>query len=193
MAGEFAVKINAQEGVAEVIGSDKEWVAEQVEKALAALGPRQVRRTGERVSSGKSESRSRNGEASRGTARQPRASRCGTRMRSAINDELRSQLTRDVTDKLESYIGERESHFKKSTEQAVVIATFLLDELEWEAVGPDELYTVYSVMGWPAPNMRAALQNARNRNGYFGPQIDGKATLTRTGENFGRHGSKASA
>ena len=50
---------------------------------------------------------------------------------------------------------------------------------------------VYAVMGWPAAsNVRAQLNNAKDRNGYFGGWANGKVQLTHKGENFGRHDAK---
>lgn len=61
-------------------------------------------------------------------------------------------------------------------------------------IDEDDLYTVYSVMGWTgdAPsNYRSQINNARQRNGYFGRWAEGRVQLTHAGERFGRADSKS--
>jgi hypothetical protein len=100
---------------------------------------------------------------------------------------LEAKLTREVRTALEAYVDERRPNLTQATDQAAIMATFLEDNADVSGgVTVDELYTVYAVMGWPAPN---PLENARNRKGYFSGQRDGRYPLTHTGERFGRHDS----
>ena len=83
------------------------------------------------------------------------------------------------------YVDARRTAFDKKTTNAIaILAGFLRDEVNVSKVDEDDLYTIYSVMGWPAPDIGAALRNAYNRERFFGGLTDGKRELTHTGENF---------
>jgi hypothetical protein len=100
-------------------------------------------------------------------------------------------LTRDAQRELESFIDARRTAWERSAvSQGAILATFLQENLGWDGIDADDLYTVYSVMAWPPPNTRSQITNARQRNGYFGANVSGKTQLTLAGERFGKHGSR---
>ena len=117
----------------------------------------------------------------------------GGGFRGTRNDELATQLGRpDMQQKLVDYRDERSAHFSQAPDQAAIIAKFLKDNCDVATVTPNDLYTVYDLLGWPAPNPANALSNAKSRKGYFRKESSGYA-LTHTGEQFALHGSKAPA
>jgi len=93
---------------------------------------------------------------------------------------------------LQTYLDERSKKARNAQGQAAVIATFLMDELDWAEITADDLYTVYSEMGLKIPATRNALSNAQLRKGYFSAPTDGKYRVSHKGQNFARHDSKES-
>jgi hypothetical protein len=184
----YSIKINQTEGIIEISGHDKEWVAAQLKELKNVFNsPSQVKKIestpavinhNQKVQTAKTSSKKRPSSAS---------------TRAIKNPELASKLTADVKNKLDAYVKERKINFDKSLPaQAAIIATFLQDELNWDGVDQHDMYTVYSVMGWHAPgNPRAQLNNALSRNQFFGSVNEGKYTLSHKGENYARHDSKA--
>ena len=189
---DYSVKVNRQRGSSRSplrtrSGSPSSWTSwptssYPVERTLRRLpcvsGNRPWGRTARRSS------RRRRGPATttraRGGGRKPK-----------VDEELRQQLTAEVRKKLEAFRAEREPNFESRQDQAAIIATFLQDELGLNGIDPRQLYTVYSIMGWPAlADTRSLIKDARRRSGYFSGGVDGRAPLSSKGENFGRHHSK---
>lgn len=185
----YSIKINREEGVVEISGPDKDWIAEQLDKLTVVFqetpAPQSEKRSKRATPKG-GEDPEPDG-ASNGKQRRRR----GGSSRAKRVPELEQKLGSSVRNQLQKWRDERESHFKSLSKQAAIIATFLLDVLKWEDVGPDELYTVYVMMGWPPPGTpKSQLENARARDQYFGPWESGKVKLSHTGERFGRNEAK---
>jgi hypothetical protein len=103
--------------------------------------------------------------------------------------EVEKVMTAEARKGLDAWVGARREAFDTAgrSAQAAILATFLRDELKITQVDAEGLYTLYVVMGWPAPgNPRAQLQNAQQRDKYFLGFKDGKTELSHSGENFGR-------
>lgn len=186
MDDKYRIKVNiGNDLLIEVSGNDKAWVESQFEKLKTAnltpfTTPVKQGDSGGALSSSKLSTR-------------PTAKRRGssTTSRAQRNPELEDKLTVEMRNKLQAYKDSRSSNFKSSfVSQAVIIATFLYDELDWQSVDHDDLYTVYAAMGWKQPgNFRSTLNNARARNKYFSGMKDEKYILSHTGENYARHDS----
>ncbi|HEV7750833.1 MAG TPA: hypothetical protein VGO71_04790, partial [Baekduia sp.] len=177
----YTVKINRRDGVVEITGSDKDWIAEQLERLavvyieeVADADPPMVSEVGAEPVNGDGTA---GGDDATGTAPKPATRRKkGGGYRGTRNAALVAELTADVQQKLATYQDARKSHWKDATDQAAIVAKFLKDERQMDGVTPDDLYTVFDVMGWRGPNPKNALQNARYRNRYFTSQ-DGKYML----------------
>lgn len=171
----YTVKINRAEGILEITGPDKGWIAEQLDKLAVVYAPSSV----VEHANGKTETPRRAPEAKTKTRR--------SGGRAKRNPDLEAKLTPAARTKLQKYVDERDAHWKRKSDQLAIIATFLLDELHWSAIDEDDVYTVYVTMGWTSPaRPRSALENARGRDGYFGSWATGKLQLSHKGENFGR-------
>ena len=173
----YLIKINLSEGVLEVSGSDKQWVAEKLIEFKELLNSSITPKT-------PSKREALNNKADTSVKRKASA----PKGRSQKNDELEARFDKEVKEKLASYVSERQVAFDASLPaQAAIIATFLADELSLDGVDHNDTYTVYSVMGWKAPgNSRSQLNNAMTRNQYFGSIKNGKSILSHKGENFSR-------
>lgn len=197
MAGDFSVRINRKEGVVEIEGSDKEWIAAQLERlAVVYESSPESARVQEPAPSAKDAASAASDTKKGGGATKPVAAR-GRKAsrgsgRTSRDPELEKALTPELRASLQAFVDERKKAWKNKASQAAIIATFLLDNLQSDGwVDDSGLYTIYSVMGWPAPsNFRAQVDNGRNRSGYFGGWTNGRVQLTHAGEQFGRHGSK---
>jgi hypothetical protein len=184
----YSVKVNRQEGAVEINGPDKVWVAEQLARLAVVFesAPTPAQQSG----GGKPAAGANGGGGGEQKPAQARR-RASASSKATRVPELEQKLTKEVRAKLDTYKREREGKWTKLSTQAAVIATFLQDELEMETVSPDDMYTVYSAMGWRSPgNPRKQLDNARARDGYFLGWTSGRLALSHTGENFGRHGAK---
>jgi len=135
---------------------------------------------------------SKNDDSSTGKARKAGKGRRSSTSSGKLNSSLSAKLTNEVKTKLSSYLGERSKKASDAQSQTAVIATFLLDELEWAEVTADDLFTVYSDMGLKIPATKSALNNAQKRKGYFSAPDDGKYRVSHNGMNFARHDSKDS-
>jgi hypothetical protein len=188
---EFSVHINRRDGVVEVEGSDKEWVAEQLRQLASVYEPSVDDRPAAVVPTPTPVT-----TAARSTPPRPRPRRAGrsTSGRARRNPELAQALTSEVRTALQAYVDERQAAWRSQVNQAAIIAAFLMDNLGTDGwIDEDSLYTVYSIMGWPLPNnFRAQIDNALRRNGFFGGWVEGRVQLSHSGEQFGRHGSRAS-
>jgi hypothetical protein len=199
MAGDFSVRINRRDGVLEIEGSDMEWIAAQLERLAVVYeeqpvtGPSKAPSTASPAPPVAAPSTSSKPQTSPAPARARKGSGRGAH-RASRKPELEQVLTPELRTALQAYVNERSATWKRNTSQAAIIATFLMDNGGWGGyLDDDDLYTVYSVMGWPAPsNFRAQINNARHRNGYFGNWTEGRVQITHAGEQFGRHGSKTS-
>jgi hypothetical protein len=200
-AAEYTVRINRRDGVLEVIGPEKEWVdakVEQLSRVFADYAPR--------PDDGEGDARIISTTSKRATVRRKKTSAVAPTRddtsetttprrqrrtgRAEVNRDLASQLTTELKGRLSAYVAARSKAWKNQSAQAAIIATFLHDELEWVGVDQDDLYTVYSGMGWVIPkNIQSQLTNARQRARYFGGSSDGKLILSHAGENFARHES----
>jgi len=190
---EYSVKINRRDGALEVAG-DKDWVDQKLrELAPVFQAPIEVEtgddsRTGTPVApTRRRQTASRSKQRGNGQGKQLRRRKTA---RPQKNADLATKLTSPIKQKLQEYRDARSAAFNaKATHAAAIIAGFLRDELDVTEIGEDELYTVYSVMGWRAPNVRSALVNAYERDKFFGGATEGKRELTQSGETFARHGA----
>jgi hypothetical protein len=186
---QYAVKINRREGALEVIG-DKAWVDEKLLEfaAVYAEAPAdegEHARARRASATGKRPQRKRTN--TEGETTKPPRRRNG---RPQKNAELATKLTSQVKHKVQDYRDARSTAFEKKAPNAVaIIAGALRDELEMTEVSEDDIHTVYSVMGWPAPNITKAMENAYERDHYLGGLHKGNRELTQAGETFARHGS----
>jgi hypothetical protein len=196
---EYSVRINRREGIVEIEGTDKDWIAEQL-KRLAPVyeQPAAAAVTTQTQAPAPSNGGTPTAETpAKPAAPTPTVSRGRRgRGRATRKPELEKALTPDIREALEKYREERSKAWRSLVAQAAIIATFLMDHVggDWSEgwIDEDDLYTVYNVMGWAdgPSNFRSQLSNARQRNGYFGPSRNGRTQLTHGGEKFGRHGSK---
>ena len=190
MADTYSVKINRRDGAVEVSG-DKDWVdAKLRELADVYAEPPSDDGGGNGGPSAPTKKQAGKRKATKSTkatgTKQPRR-KAG---RAQKNAELAGKLTRDAKQKLQGYVDARRAAFDKSaTGQMAILAGFLRAEMNMDLVDADDLYTIYSVMGWPSPNILTALTNAYTRDKYFGGVTDGKRELTQNGENFAYHRS----
>jgi hypothetical protein len=184
----YTVRIDRSQGLVEVSGSDKAWVAEQLDKLSAVyeadVPAQAAQTTPQPPQTPKQKPKSRSSGRKAKAKGSPRAK---------VVPELKAKLTAEVRKKLEGFVKERQAAWDQNVgNQAAILATFMTDELGQDSISADELYTFYNVMGWPAAgNPRSQLTNAKDRQGYFGGWSNGRIPLTHTGENFGRIGSKA--
>lgn len=186
MSDSYLIRINRKDGALEVAAPEKAWVDEKLAELSAVFESWDP--AGSQPEMEESPPQPKRGEApARKVERKSRGRR--TTARAEKNPELDVLLTKEVRDKFERYVSEREPSWSKSrSAQAAIIATFLADELDWPGVDPHDLYTVYTAMGYPTPgNMRSQLVNARQRDKYFRGIREGKAELSHAGENFARH------
>lgn len=185
----YSVRVDRAQGSIEITGPDKDWIAEQ----LASLMPILTAGAPSAKSSKKSQRVSKNDDPSGNKTRTTGSrSRRSSTSAGKSNPNLSGKLTDAVKTKLSSYLEERAKKVKSAEGQATVIATFLLDELDWTEITADDLFTVYSDMGIKIPATKAALTNAQKRKGYFSAPRDGKFRVSHHGMNFARHDSKDS-
>lgn len=189
----YSVKINRRDGIIEITGPDKDWIAEQLDK-LAPVYTRELQGGDEPVAPPAATVQGAENQPSGEGAKEPtRKSRARRSTPRAVGpSEVEKALTRDVLTKLHTYMGERdESKIKSQPDRAAVITTFVQDEMKIDSIGSADLLAVYRAMGWSPPkNPSGVIKNAIDRRGYFSGWRDGKVYLTPTGEHFGRHGSK---
>ena len=200
MPDQYSVKINRQEGAVEVVGPDRDWV----DAKLTQLSPVYEAAPGDESSEQNSSTGAKNtgvrkttsrkpaARANPGDTKKPKARRGAGGGRAERNAELQAVFTKNLRDKFDAYVADRRTAWDKNDpNQAAIIATFLLKELEWAAIDKNDLYTVYAAMGLPTPsNMDSQLNNAKQRYKYFGPAQDGKFPLSHGGERFGEHESR---
>lgn len=184
MDEQYSVKINRSEGIVEISGADKDWIAAQLDKLGGWLsGPASAREPNVVQLRADTKTAVRTGD-----PKEPRQRRAGAR-RANRKPELEALLTAEVKKKLQAYMDER-SGYKSQPDQLAIMATFLLDELNWSEIDEDDIYTVFVSMGWATPgNPSSTMNNAQQRKKYFGPFNNGKMQLSHTGENFGRTGA----
>jgi hypothetical protein len=197
----YSVKINRRDGALEITGPDKTWIAQQLERLAVvyeeepvggALAQGSVSNDdGGATRETSSKPKPDKTTTAAGAARMPRRRGKGSGSRGKRNDELAQKLTAEIRASLEAYVDERRSNFSDGPSQMAIIAAFLQTELGWDAVTPNDLYTIYDVMGWPGPHPKAALDNAKARKNYFTSAGPGRYRLSHTGERFGRHEAKA--
>jgi hypothetical protein len=169
----YTVKINRREGIVEITGPDKNWIAEQLERLAVVYEPEPEDDTAPETLAAEGSDDGSTREpiaattapaATTTTTAEPRR-RGRSAFRGTVNDELETKLTAEVRTKLGAYVDERRPKFKDAPDQAAILAAFLEDEIDWRGVSADDLYTVYVVMGWPAPN---PAQRAPEREGPQG-------------------------
>lgn len=197
MATNISIKINRTEGALEINADDKDWVdtklkeleevyKDPIQKVTSVVMPSSlpiVPSLDKSLSTPSQES----------TRKKKKAKSSGAAYKSQKNPNLEQKMVTDIKQKLKQFIAERKGSFDKSlSAQAVIIATFLQDELHWPAVSPDDLYTVYNVMGIPTPgNTGAQLNNARQRQRYFSGAENGAYKLSDKGESYARYEAKS--
>lgn len=116
--------------------------------------------------------------------------RSGGSTRVVMNEEL-LQTIKPMADSLKAFIQDRrEAYDKKATNQAAIIATWLLDEFGQIGMSPGDLHAVRRHLGEPIGNPSSQINNALNRDGYFSHSKEGRFILSGKGEDFGRIGSK---
>jgi hypothetical protein len=202
MACEYSIKINRRDGALEITGPEQSWVdAKLQELQTVYMDPLPDAEDGAESSTpsntGKRAQRRPTKKAAPpvgGSESAPKP-KAATRRRSGRpkrNPDLEAVLTREAKEGLQEYIHERQAAWdKKQTNQAVIIATYLHDELDWTGVDENDLYTVYRALGLDGPtNFRSVLQNAYNRDKFFSGMEEGKYSLSLPGENFARNKAK---
>lgn len=201
----YTVKINRREGVVEITGPDKDWIAEQLDRLTVVYGEHpgsppppelpaiDTNETVDETGTGAKAKRAKAKTAESDDGPPRRRGRGGGGFRGRRVDELAQKLTPDVCNSLQAYVDERRANFTDGPNQAAILAAFLQTELSWNTVTPNDLYTVYDVMGWPGPNPKSALDNAKSRKNYFTSAGRGSYQLSYSGERFGRHEAKGPA
>jgi hypothetical protein len=191
----YTVKINRRDGIVEITGPDKDWIAEQLDRLAVVFEPDPGDVQEEAISND-------GGESKHSQIPKPKklpdaegespAKRRGRGSGSSFkrNDDLVSKLVPETRQRLDAFVNERRAHFKEATDQAAILAEFLQTELGFSGVTPSDLYTIYDVMGWRAFNPRNALENAKVRKSYFSATGNGGYRLSHTGEVFARHDAK---
>lgn len=195
----YSVKINRRDGIVEITGPDKDWIAEQLERLAVVYGETPPDE-GHAGGSGAGAQEDETGTGGKSTRAKPRTdddeatprrrARGSGGSRGKRNDELAGKLTPEVRSALDVFVEERRPNFTDGPNQAAILAAFLQTELSWSTVAPDDLYTIYDMMGWPGPVPKSALDNAKTRKNYFTSAGRGKYQLSHTGERFGRHEAK---
>jgi hypothetical protein len=186
MPEEFVIRLNRREGSLEISGPDKEWINEKLKElsvVYEAEPPAKPARKAEDESAADKKEQQKT----------PRARKAAGRSsgRSQKNPALEKQMVSETKKKLQAWADARNKAFDSGLPaQAAILGAFLMDELQMGSIDSDDLYTLYSIMGWSIPgNPRAQLSNAQIRNGYFTGFKDGKTQLSHTGETFGRNGA----
>jgi hypothetical protein len=185
----FSVKINRRDGIVEITGSDKVWIAEQLDRLAVVFSsqPEDERMDEPDFEGDKPSDRERK------TPKPPRKRRAAARATpKSSNSEVAAKFTKDAAAKFQKYWDARNEEATKSQpDVAAVIATFILDELGIDAIEANDLIIVHRQMGWAPPgNPSGVIDNAIQRRGYFSGVRDGKTSLTPQGEHFGRHSYK---
>lgn len=181
----YSVRVDRSQGIIDISGPDKDWIAEQLATLMPTLEAERPPKKRRREDEGS------------GSPAKPEGRKPSTRSRRAsassgkANPNLSERLSSETKTKLNDYLEQRSKKASDAQSQAAVIATFLLDELDWPEVTADDLFTVYSDMGLKIPATRSALSNAQKRKGYFSTPSDGKYRISHRGQNFARHDSKA--
>ncbi|MFT4050268.1 MAG: hypothetical protein QM648_10620 [Solirubrobacterales bacterium] len=188
---EYVVKINRVDGVLEISAPDKDWVDAKVSQLSPLLDNPTVGNSGPSRKAPPPRRRTPsegNTKTEKPAAKKSSNSASRKNSRPQRNEALEARLKGDLAKKFRTYVDERnETWDKKKTNQAAILACFLLDELQWEGVSPDDLYTVYRILGLDAPsNIYSMLNNATARDKYFTGSTDGRFTLSLAGENLGR-------
>lgn len=192
---EYAIRINSSQGAVEVIGPDKDWVDAKLEELSPvfkdyAASPGESPQTERKRPARRRTPVKKHDDEQVSTTTQRRPRRASTR--AETNPELASRLTSELKREFGEWVKDRQKAWDHAqTGQAAIIATFLQDRLQWRGVNEDDLYTVYSAMGWRSPkNIRSQLINARQRSQYFERNVEnGRSILSHHGENFARHDS----
>jgi hypothetical protein len=185
---QYSVKINRRDQALEVSG-DKEWVEAKLQEFAAVYADLPADVEAERDPPGRARSaqKSRKGTSAKGEATKGVRRRPGRPQKDAA---VAARLTSEVKQKIQEYRDARSTSFAKKAPNAVtIVAGALREELEMTEISEDDIYTVYSVMGWPAPNITKAMENAQARDRYLSGLTEGKRELTQAGETFARHGS----
>lgn len=180
----YSVRINRRDGIVEITGADKDWIAEQMEKlSVVYTDPPHEPAQAAPALAKQDEAETR----SRRSTRPRKSAATGTQDKS--QSAIHEKLTADAQKRLEEFMAERKARVTSKQDQAAVIAFFLEEELAFEeGIDQHELAAVYDIMGWRAPvNPRAVINNARSRNNYFRGWVSGRTKLSVTGRNFVRH------
>jgi hypothetical protein len=192
---DFRVRIDRSSGSLEVSGEDKSWVNEkltQLEYVYKEVPPAPVIVAAASQSATGSSANQKPSPSSNKVA-VPKITKkggAGKGKRPEINEELQSKLTREVIADLNAFIAERNKAYSSSLPaQAIIIATFLEDNLSWKGVDKHDLFTVYRQLGAPSGNTDSQLRNSYARNHYFSHIEAGKYMPSGSGDTFARHGS----
>lgn len=185
----YTVKINRRDGVVEITGTDKEWIAEQIE-ALRVVYEQQPDEVTEAADSppldpdaAAEQQPAGDAETNGKLGTKPRRARGGGFRGTRISD-LANKLDAETRARLEKHMSEREAGIKDAPDRAAVVAAFLEDTLKLDSESPNDLYTVADVMGWPTANPRNALDNGKTRKKYFTSAGRGRYRLTHTGQHL---------
>lgn len=183
----YNVKVNRRDGVVEITGTDKAWIAEQLDKLSVVYTDEPPSETDAAEVADEPKTTTTKRTKRRGTKKKAGATKKKVKQASEVPDKL----TEPMQKKLEQFKEARKDHFSSRQDQAAIIATFIEDELKLDGTSAEDLGEVYEIMGWRAPvNPRAVINNARDRNNYFRGWSKGRAPLSVTGKNFGRIDSK---
>src|SRR4051812_49973786 len=117
----YTVKINRRDGAVEITGSDKEWIAEQLDKLAIVYNAEPAGEPGGRVDDATE------GNPPVAQRRKPRARSGGggSRAKAGRPSPVMEKLDPGARKELEAFVAERD--FKGTQKQAAIIATFLED------------------------------------------------------------------
>jgi hypothetical protein len=190
----YTVKINRRDGVLEIAGPDKDWIAEQLDRLAVVYDWTQDSPADPPPASDAAAGSEDAGviDVQEVTPAKPapkrRAKSGGSRPTRV--PELAEKLTPEVRNSINKYVEERRSNFSDAMREATILATFLKVELGQVTLQPNDLYTIYDVMGWKSSHPRNALENAKNKKKWFSLTSRGVYELSHAGEQWGRHEAK---
>src|SRR3954468_2993545 len=125
----YSVKINRRDGVVEITGPDKDWIADQLERLGVGYDGTQAPPADPPPPSGAPTGSDGGGviDVQEVTPAKPAAKRRakGGSSRPIRVPELAEKLTPEVRKSIEKYVGERRSNFSDAMREATILATFL--------------------------------------------------------------------
>lgn len=179
MADLYSIKFSNGDQGFEVQGPDQSWVTNKASElqvlleatpVKAANTEEKVKKTTRKTSSPKTTTK-----------------KSGNGAESLLVEKWSDELPAQISE----FVAERQAAFDSgTTKQAAILAVFLKDKLDVDAITTDDLELIYRQLGWKTINHLGQLKNAYQRNKYFSVK-DGAYTLTYAGLQYGRDGAKA--